>query len=68
MNYTYKIFNDHVQEFPESVDVEEHMRSWKIELLNRQFDSLYGIVSEASFKSYKRTVEWILKNHPELMV
>ena len=68
MNYTYKIFNDHVQEFPELVDVEEHMRSWKIALLNRQLDNLYGIVSEASYESYRRTMEWTLKNHPELMV
>ena len=68
MNYTYNIFNDHIQEYPEFVDVEEHIRSWKIALLNRQLDNLYGIVSKASYESYRRTMEWTLKNHPELMV
>ena len=68
MNYTYKIFNDHIQEYPEFVDVEERIRSWKIALLNRQLDNLYGIVSKASYESYRRTMEWTLKNHPELMI
>ena len=57
MNFTYQIRNGKIYEYP-------LYYVWYIEQLNKYYDS-YNLNYKNSFN---RTKEWVIKNHPELLI
>jgi hypothetical protein len=65
MNYRYEIENDSnsVTEFKNKI----YNGNWSFEFLKKDTaPSLFSFMGVAD--SFQRTKEWILKNHPELMI
>jgi hypothetical protein len=63
MNYTYKIKNNLVTEFKNKA-----YNEWNFEILKK--NTAPNILSFIGFdeNSFYRTKEWLLRNHPELLL
>ena len=63
MNYRYKIKNDSVTEFENKI----YNGNWSFEFLKKNTaPSLFSFMGVAD--SFHRTKEWLLQNHPELLL
>ncbi len=63
MKYEYKIKDESVTEFENKI----YNGNWSFEFFKKDTaPSLFSFMGVAD--SFQRTKEWILKNHPELMI
>ena len=68
MKYEYKIMKeDYYTTYVKEIDIKNKIyNTWYIMELNGSYHDMKNPVYKS--ESYKRTCEWVFKNHPELLL
>lgn len=67
MNYTYEIENDGVTEIGVT-EIGVLNLNWSIKSLRNDFTQFHPNPELTVSDSFNRTREWVLENHPELLI